>query len=468
MTTNNDMITRCPQCNTAFRVTQELLGIANGTVRCGSCLSVFKAEEYIANQSTPDKTNTQETNQVVTPELTGTNKTKSGIGKRLRKLIHNDEDDILIHDDLHKHDDEDNSQSSVNQSSNVFDLQNTGLDLKSNNNSNSHFEAAETELKHSTKEKTDESWAMDLLAEIEDDDVQPINIKRQKKDDATSESAIAEAAPAQKTQPQKNTPSKPRDNTKEAPLTQAELTQDTESHIDSLEPTHPQEEPYESITATKHDDPLLATEMENTAPISDEQIENAMHHKTAYAGSNASIMGGFESDPLEMEWSETSHKRRWLWFVGIIAMALLLALQVAWLRFDTLSKQPNYRPYYAHICKIVGCELTKLVDINKIRANNLVVRSHPEKSNALIVDVILVNTADFEQSYPALRLEFSGINNEPIANRNFQPSEYLKGELAGSQIMKNNQPIQLSLELVDPGETAVNYRITAITAKNAN
>ena len=38
-------MTRCPQCQTTFRVTDAQLAAANGKVRCGSCLHVFLATE---------------------------------------------------------------------------------------------------------------------------------------------------------------------------------------------------------------------------------------------------------------------------------------------------------------------------------------------------------------------------------------------------------------------------------------
>jgi len=44
---SNPMITRCPKCGTAFRVTPSQLQSAKGAVRCGSCLNVFKAQEYL-------------------------------------------------------------------------------------------------------------------------------------------------------------------------------------------------------------------------------------------------------------------------------------------------------------------------------------------------------------------------------------------------------------------------------------
>ena len=37
------LFTRCPECDTTFRVTDEALKKANGQVRCGRCASVFNA-----------------------------------------------------------------------------------------------------------------------------------------------------------------------------------------------------------------------------------------------------------------------------------------------------------------------------------------------------------------------------------------------------------------------------------------
>lgn len=41
------MITRCPACRTAFRVTQEQLDAREGKVRCGKCAGVFDAREAL-------------------------------------------------------------------------------------------------------------------------------------------------------------------------------------------------------------------------------------------------------------------------------------------------------------------------------------------------------------------------------------------------------------------------------------
>ncbi|WLD59086.1 DUF3426 domain-containing protein [Salinispirillum sp. LH 10-3-1] len=40
-------ITQCPHCSTAFRVSADQLSVAKGAVRCGSCLKVFRADEHL-------------------------------------------------------------------------------------------------------------------------------------------------------------------------------------------------------------------------------------------------------------------------------------------------------------------------------------------------------------------------------------------------------------------------------------
>ena len=41
------MFTQCPDCDTAFRVTAEVLKQAAGMVRCGRCGHAFNALEYL-------------------------------------------------------------------------------------------------------------------------------------------------------------------------------------------------------------------------------------------------------------------------------------------------------------------------------------------------------------------------------------------------------------------------------------
>ena len=96
-------------------------------------------------------------------------------------------------------------------------------------------------------------------------------------------------------------------------------------------------------------------------------------------------------------------------------------------------------------------------DLLKLRTRNIVVRIHPEVGNALVVDAVIINGADFAQPFPTLELTFKSMDGRLIASRRFQPAEYLAGELAGAQEMVPNTPVKIELEIEDPGAEAVNY-----------
>lgn len=49
------MVTRCPTCATAFRVTSTQLESAKGAVRCGSCLHIFQAQDYLVKTAEDEK-----------------------------------------------------------------------------------------------------------------------------------------------------------------------------------------------------------------------------------------------------------------------------------------------------------------------------------------------------------------------------------------------------------------------------
>ena len=162
----------------------------------------------------------------------------------------------------------------------------------------------------------------------------------------------------------------------------------------------------------------------------------------------------------EREISFAREPRRW--WVGMVAAVFLLALigQVFYFQLPTWSLDPDIRPLYESACRWMGCELPELRDLRKMRTRNLVVRSHPDLSGALIVDAVIVNQARFDQSFPDLNLSFTAVDGQLVASRQFAPAEYLAGELAEARIMPADTPIQVSLEIQDPGRTAVNYTLS--------
>jgi predicted Zn finger-like uncharacterized protein len=167
-------------------------------------------------------------------------------------------------------------------------------------------------------------------------------------------------------------------------------------------------------------------------------------------------------DPLELQWqkSQSSWGKRLLWSLLALIAALTLAGQYVAYHFDELARQDAYRPWFQQFCPVVGCEVPSKVDIALIKSSNLVVRSHPQFSGALIVDAIIYNRAPFSQPFPLLELRFADLDGKLIASRRFKPSEYLSGDLAGQTDMPPQTPIHIALDILDPGSKAVNYSLS--------
>lgn len=154
-----------------------------------------------------------------------------------------------------------------------------------------------------------------------------------------------------------------------------------------------------------------------------------------------------------------ARRRRAPWVVAAFVLLLVLAAEGVWLRFDAFSQAPMTRPVAQRICAQLDCALPILRAPDAIRSQRLLVRSHPARADGLRVDAVIINRAEFPQPFPVLELRFSDIDGVLVAARHFEPSTYLAGELAGRREMPVGTPVQLSLDLVDPGARAVNYEM---------
>ena len=156
-------------------------------------------------------------------------------------------------------------------------------------------------------------------------------------------------------------------------------------------------------------------------------------------------------------------ERRWgrrllLASAGLCLTALLLA-QFLWQRLPIYSRSAQWRPIYEFACGYIACTLPVYNEISAIRSDNLVVRSHPANADALTVSLSFRNTAQFPQPFPILILSFNSATNAIIALREFAPAEYLDTGLQQMELMPVSAPVQIELELMDPGADAVNYTV---------
>lgn len=154
-----------------------------------------------------------------------------------------------------------------------------------------------------------------------------------------------------------------------------------------------------------------------------------------------------------------------LWGLLIVLALSGAGFQLLWFERDSLAQHPLLKPVYAYACQQLDCRLSPRQDLPSINSQHLLVRQHPNYANAVTLDLLLINQAPFDQPFPALQLSFSGLDNNLRAARTFQPHEYLGGDLSPGDLMPSNSPIQVHLDLLDPGPLAPNYQLQYLRAK---
>jgi predicted Zn finger-like uncharacterized protein len=406
-------LTRCPHCETRFRVTEAQLGIARGKVRCGHCLQVFNASEH---RESPAE------------------------AKPSRAAADPLADEEFIFEDDPEEDAAEGNYAGRKTAFSDDELSDSFLAFDSNTDNRFNENTEEPD------ESVDESWAEAILANNNPDHP------------PSSAAKTAVTAPeTHRDQPEAAEP--PRES----------------AQLDDSGPSAPTERPAEDDTffidnASREAHSSASDSSTGEAPVTTEgpgvaagrdndpgtAAERTPYHNLradAITTRNASSSGG------------NGGLGRIIWGVGLVALLGFLVAQVTYFQVERLSSIPELRPYYETGCELIGCELPTLVAVDRIDSQKLVVRTHPEQRNMLVVDAVMVNRAEFVQPFPNIGLTFSNLNEDVVAQSLFEPDEYLAGDAKNLEAMPSDTPIRISIGIRDPGRDAVNYNISFIARK---
>ncbi len=147
-----------------------------------------------------------------------------------------------------------------------------------------------------------------------------------------------------------------------------------------------------------------------------------------------------------------------LFFGANLLGVVLLAFQYTQANLDSLSRSARFAPGLPYVCRVLDCPQPERSRLDSLVSEQLLVRSHPRYSQALEVSFVFRNDAPEAQPFPAIELGFSDSSKRLLANRLFQPAEYLPPELQSLE-MPAQSSLQITLELADPGSEAVNYTL---------
>ncbi|TWC41275.1 putative Zn finger-like uncharacterized protein [Pseudomonas sp. SJZ079] len=443
-------VTQCPHCRTSFRVNPAQLAAAHGAVRCGACLHVFNAARQLLAQghSLPAAA------QPIPPpapssEPSAAHASEPPISQTHHVPDKHAEDTLWIHDDLDL-DSLDLDEELAKLEEQEQQLSQQFLDLDRAAKQTEAFPApADAE-----QQEPDEQWAEALL---HDDPPTPAP-----SNSPTPSPPAAEFSPHQET-PAPLSPNAPLATSKRS--RQEPVLNLSDTHTDDHEPAEhelhlsAERDAFIGEPDSELDTPAAMHTVAEADPAQEQPPGKAERHEP---GLRDEHLFELDDEPLQLDWQRPrkSWGRRLGWGLLNLLAAIALSGQYLNYHFDELARQDQYRPWFEQLCPTLGCLLPSKVDIEQIKSSNLVVRSHPEFSGALVVDAILYNRAPFTQPFPLLEMRFADINGQLLASRRFKPSEYLAGELAGQAEMPPQTPIHISLDILDPGTHAVNYSLS--------
>ena len=146
------------------------------------------------------------------------------------------------------------------------------------------------------------------------------------------------------------------------------------------------------------------------------------------------------------------------WGIGSLLLLSVLALQLAWQNREQLVQYDFGQKLLFQMCQIAGCTPPQHRDTQQIIIEQRDLRTNPDKPGSLILQLQMINHAGFAQPYPRLRIKLFNDEEKVIAERIFEPSEYLSESRTSSHQMPSEIPIAVQMEIVDPGQDVTGFK----------
>lgn len=397
------MQTQCPQCRTAFRVSEEQLELAEGRVRCGQCLHVFVAREHFIDTPPAKTIALISADEITIPDIEN--------GNRLVEVeledIELEQPEELFHGEL-----------------DVPEIEIPSLDaLDDHAEQPLETGAAGTETPAEDATETLAEAPSDTSTGVEDiESTQPTD-------------SVASPPPAINT------------------AWLGHYAANEEYQQDELAAEEIQTDQTVGVAEATQGQPAATAATDITEPSGpDETIPLLTETYDAMQ-----LYPELSAVPKPVRSAHTG-----LYSLAIFALLVTFLLQATYVLRDTLAEQPTLRPLMRDFCAVLDCRLSLPREPEKILLTRSEVRSHPAQRGALLVKASMQNRANFRQPYPVLRLQFTDLDGRPLVGRDFLPREYLPDDVNIQAGMPINSDVNLSLELVDPGGQAVSFNFNLL------
>ena len=148
------------------------------------------------------------------------------------------------------------------------------------------------------------------------------------------------------------------------------------------------------------------------------------------------------------------------WMLAL-ALAALLGAQSAYLyRMEIARELPGLRPLLTEACVRARCTIPYPQDADRIAIEASDLQAEPGKPGHYLLHATLNNRAEYPQRWPHLELTLTDAGDNPISRRVLTPAEWLSAGQNG-EAFPARKAVELRLPFEVPGLAPTGYRIYA-------
>lgn len=476
--TNNSKYTRCPQCKTAFKVSDKMLSMAHGKVRCGACLEVFLATEHILqpraslqstnlNSSTTATDSAPRSSETASSEI-GATEDSSAEGDSFaaaENLTNTDTqsitsarpNDVTLTDWKLPETEEAQSLLDFEQESKSAEID----DIGGEKDSAGHEVTLDEERLILPDENNDLP-----VEEVVNDSPQNIsgNVEAKIDDavakiDALEDSLVEEEIALDQ-------------------LPEEDFVDDPQISDESLDDDSWSDEPdderfaHEGFEDDGFEGQLFDEELDTEEDYDSQFDESLDSDRMALADSDELGMladnlseqiydSNTEPDPLEEFEGRVEKKKTSLRtiMIGVTALGVFSYLAANfWSSRQALAYDDTWGGLTQTVCGLLPCDIQPQKDVRKISLQQRIVTPSENQDNFLDIKIILKNEADFAQPYPKITIDFTNENLDVVAVKSFTVEEYFP-EKQG-QMMPSQVEVHIAWTIEQPHPDGLGFRFS--------
>jgi predicted Zn finger-like uncharacterized protein len=147
------------------------------------------------------------------------------------------------------------------------------------------------------------------------------------------------------------------------------------------------------------------------------------------------------------------------WALGAGLLVIALAVQWVWWQRASLSAHPEGFRLVRLLCAYAPCSAVPPRAPESIQVLDRSLTPHPTLPDALRFHLRMVNQGPVAQPFPLVELRLFDRNEGLAAVGRFAPESYLTGDPPPSGLMRPAVPVEVDLDLADPGTHVIGFQI---------